>query len=547
MYIYKVYRDKTSQCPPFNSKMGRKELKKSKTYGFQRGNVPHNKGKTQATVSTPLPVPINRLPQDVFDSRVKTDSTGRMAISNAEGLPSQMKLLRPRPTKAAIDSCIDSKVQHPDSYTYKLYRPVDVEKLWNLAINQHKNCTGYLRFDSKNSRQWGWGWNEQLYCEKCGYVSKSCQLYEDEKTDNTPRRGRRRSQLNLGMQTALLAASVSNSAMIEICLTANIIPPSYTGLQKTANHVGEKIVSMNKASMESLREKIVTDSTDCGLENPDVINAEMVGRYNNPLFSGDRTPYQGATQVTMALCEQVTSGKKILSVFTGNKLCKRAEYLRRCGTEVTCPDHTGNCTANVAEDAAIGNEEAWATIVGEDIADTVKVNYLTTDGDSKIHTGFKKSHQACRNLKDPRHLVKAVKREFSKTTFSADLFQKFQGLPYGMLKARLATDVRNRCVAELQRAHIVHRGNLDQIKQNMPMAIGAMIQCYNGNCGQMCAEYSYCCQGLPDNHWKKTFLPHGATVYLSAKDEHLFKQCVLRYLSTECLDSTKLLTNTQKS
>lgn len=299
--------------------------------------------------------------------------------------------------------------------------------------------------------------------------------------------------------------------------------------------------------MESLREKIVTDSTDCGLENPDVINAEMDGRYNNPLFSGDRTPYQGATQVTMALCEQVTSGKKILSVFTGNKLCKRAEYLRRCGTEVTCPDHTGNCTANVAEDAAIGNEEAWATIVGEDIADTVKVNYLTTDGDSKIHTGFKKSHQACRNLKDPRHLVKAVKREFSKTTFSADLFQKFQGLPYGMLKARLATDVRNRCVAELQRAHIVHRGNLDQIKQNMPMAIGAMIQCYKGNCGQMCAEYSYCCQGLPDNHWKKTFLPHGATVYLSAKDEHLFKQCVLRYLSTECLDSTKLLTNTQKS
>ncbi|OWF43231.1 hypothetical protein KP79_PYT18817 [Mizuhopecten yessoensis] len=303
---------------------------------------------------------------------------------------------------------------------------------------------------------------------------------------------------------------------------------------------------MSKASMESLREKIVADNTTCGLEKPDLINAEMDGRYNNPLFSGDRTPYQGATQVTMTLCEQMTSDKKILSVFTGSKLCKRAEYLRRCGVQVTCPNHTGICTANVAEDAAIGNEEAWATIVGEEIADTLKINYLTTDGDSKTHTGMKKSHPACKNLKDPRHLVKSVKREFWKSTFSADLFQKFRGLPYGTLKSRLATDVRNRCVTELERAHIVHKGNLDQIKKNMPMTIEAMIQCYKGNCAEMCAEFSYCCQGLPDNHWSKTFLPQGIVLCLSAKDEHHFKQCVLKYLSTECLDSTKLLTSTQK-
>ncbi|OWF40472.1 hypothetical protein KP79_PYT25102 [Mizuhopecten yessoensis] len=163
-------------------------------------------------------------------------------------------------------------------------------------------------------------------------------------------------------------------------------PPSYTGLQKTANHVGEKIVTMSKASMESLREKIVADNTTCGLEKPDLINAEMDGR---------------------------------------QKLCKRAEYLRRCGVEVTCPNHTGICTANVAEDAAIGNEEAWATIVGEEIADTLSINYLTTDGDSKTHTVMKKSQPACKNLKDPRHLVKSVKRVFWKSTFSADLFQKF--------------------------------------------------------------------------------------------------------------------------
>ncbi|OWF44116.1 hypothetical protein KP79_PYT01767 [Mizuhopecten yessoensis] len=207
-----------------------------------------------------------------------------MAISNAEGLPSNMKLLRPKPTKAAIDFCMDSEVQHTNSYTYNLYRPIDLEKLWNSAIRQHnrqhKHCTGYLRFDSKNSRQWGWGWTEQLYCETCGYVSESCKMYEDEKTDNDiPKRGRRRSQLNLGIQTALMAAS------------------------KTANHVGEKIVTMSKASMESLREKDVADITTCGLEKPDLINAEMDGRYNNPLFNGDRTPYQGATQVTMTLCE----------------------------------------------------------------------------------------------------------------------------------------------------------------------------------------------------------------------------------------------------
>jgi hypothetical protein len=51
------------------------------------------------------------------------------------------------------------------------------------------------------------------------------------------------------------------------------------------------------------------------------------------------------------MIENNTTDKKIVSLFTGNKLCNVASRLRGKGFNIICPNHYGLCTANLAEDA----------------------------------------------------------------------------------------------------------------------------------------------------------------------------------------------------
>jgi hypothetical protein len=107
--------------------------------------------------------------------------------------------------------------------------------------------------------------------------------------------------------------------------------------------------------MKEIRETIVEENEMCGFENPNLVNVESDARYNN---SGV-TPFQAGTQVVQTMCENNTKNKKIVSVFLGNKLCNVTSRLRNKGIVVKCPHHNGHCTANLADDAVIGNETEY--------------------------------------------------------------------------------------------------------------------------------------------------------------------------------------------
>lgn len=52
--------------------------------------------------------------------------------------------------------------------------------------------------------------------------------------------------------------------------------------------------------------------------------------------------------------------------------------------EVICPNHLfGVCTANIADDASIGNEAAYSKACAIKVRNFLKISHLTTDGDSK--------------------------------------------------------------------------------------------------------------------------------------------------------------------
>jgi hypothetical protein len=61
-----------------------------------------------------------------------------------------------------------------------------------------------------------------------------------------------------------------------------------------------------------------------------------------------------------------------------------ASRLRGKGFNIICPNHYGLCTANLAEDAVIGNETVYSKKCAVEVSDYLKISHITTDGDSKI-------------------------------------------------------------------------------------------------------------------------------------------------------------------
>jgi hypothetical protein len=110
-------------------------------------------------------------------------------------------------------------------------------------------------------------------------------------------------------------------------------------MQKTSNQVSNRVEDINKESMKDIRAELVRNNRSYGLTNCNLVRVESDACYNNPLFSAGPTPFQVGTQVTYSMIENNTTDKKIVSLFTGNKLCNVASRLRGKGFNIICPNH----------------------------------------------------------------------------------------------------------------------------------------------------------------------------------------------------------------
>lgn len=101
----------------------------------------------------------------------------------------------------------------------------------------------------------------------------------------------------------------------EIFMALNCPVPSYTGLHYTASKVGPQIVNMVREDLQRERAHLKDVLESHGFPRQTPIPVEEDGRYNNPLYwSGDRTPFKPATQMTYTVSENVTPGKKIIGI-----------------------------------------------------------------------------------------------------------------------------------------------------------------------------------------------------------------------------------------
>ncbi|XP_062604515.1 uncharacterized protein LOC134266309 [Saccostrea cucullata] len=288
------------------------------------------------------------------------------------------------------------------------------------------------------------------------------------------------------MSLGRMGTSLTTEGMRGMLLTANIHPASASSMQDTANKVGEKISSVNRRSMTDIRKSLKEKNSECGLPVNSSIRAEGDARYNNSTFSAlGKTPFQAGTQVTYTMCENVTSEKKIISVFCGNKLCKKGEYMRGKGEQVTCPGHTG-CTANLTQQTNIGNEKQWAAECIEELnkdEDPLTISHLTTDGDSAASQGASiKQGKNIENLKDLRHFFESQRKETSKAPFGERMFPGRTKADRESAKKRFAQDLKTRCRSEYEKAHKYFGGDMQKLTNALSYAVDAIISCYRELC-----------------------------------------------------------------
>ena len=472
---------------------------------FQKGNIPHNKG----------------LQCNTEDS------------NNASFSPPVLRSEKTRNNDLEVNSnrCLNLKL---------------TQDLFHDAMTEHRaltsECRGKLEWDMSAEQQWGLGWKERLKCNTCPYLSRLTPLYQE---IYTHKRGRRAAAINKGLQIGMKTTGISNQGMRNILLAANIPPPSAASMQVQANQVGEAIVELNEQSMANIREDLHKKTAGAP------IRIEGDARYNNPLFSGGgKTPFQPATQVTYTVCENTTPEKKVIAIFTGNKLCKVAQLERNRGRAVKCPHHAGTCTADLEEDSAIGDERAWVKKCTQQLQQSkLTVSHFTGDGDSKAFEGVKEMQKSTVDrLYDLRHLANAQKRFVQKIQFTASVLPATQMKEKRRQLQLLAQDLSSRCIAELKEAHKYHKGDMMQIQRHMPKAVQAIMKCYESCESSTCDEGSYICKPGLKKPWKKLFLPVGFYLDLSSSSDRAnLESAINMILGETALKITKYLTTTQKS
>ena len=160
----------------------------------------------------------------------------------------------------------------------------------------------------------------------------------------------------------------------------NISPPSVNSMNELADRISKEVVEMNEENMSNIRKEIKMTKEVAGEIDPGCIRVEGDGRFNNRF--GD-TPFQQATQAVYTVLENESPKKRVITISIANMLCKRGQIARLKEKSIACPNHPGSCTANIPEDAVIGNEEKYARKCARKInEDGFTIKYFTADGDS---------------------------------------------------------------------------------------------------------------------------------------------------------------------
>ncbi|XP_071171005.1 uncharacterized protein [Mytilus edulis] len=173
---------------------------------------------------------------------------------------------------------------------------------------------------------------------------------------------------------------MSTTGLQKLFLGSNIPAPSTSSMQHSANVVSEIIEEYNQKDLAQKR-KFLKEINILKGDNPNIINTQADGMYNNTIYSGmGKTPFQPATQCTYNMLENNTYKHNIVSTRQVSKLCSNKSEHK---TKTKVKYHKGHCSASIEMHDSIGSKERRAKDCLLDLKnDGLEVQEITTDPDS---------------------------------------------------------------------------------------------------------------------------------------------------------------------
>ena len=310
--------------------MGRKEYRSKKKTFFKRGYpgkyLPQKLDPSEKVVHRSM----KRTSQNVQDFVLQNTANGLIVHHNAEGVPQGLSLPRDtegtevditalRSTDQLIRSAqVNQQKSINNEDTYMLLHKDRLCTFWNHAFRCHtsyrKDCTGDLQLNDQLCRKWDLIWELAVTCTWCQFSSDRMKIFSEV---NTGLRGRKSATVNMGLQVGLSEQGISNTGMRQVLAATNVIPPSASAMQKSANRVKEIISFTNEHDMANNCNELQHLNMLLGRSPNHPIPAEADATYNNKIYSGvGITPFRAGTQATMLVEENLTPQKKTRQIRT---------------------------------------------------------------------------------------------------------------------------------------------------------------------------------------------------------------------------------------
>jgi len=264
-----------------------------------------------------------------------------------------------------------------------------------------------------------------------------------------------------------------------------------------------QIQHINEKNMKERRKHLIDINKLRGKKNLHSVSVQMDGMYNSRLYAGvGRTPFQPATQTIYTVAENETTDHNILSINTKNKLCSTHSSLEiepdsgRLHNECT-----NECSANIPMVKSIGDEYSWAKECLLDLKkDGIEVDYVVTDPDSSAYKAAKDlfkenvTKTEPEHFIDTRHLSENFRKGLKKEKNLLNIMPARTQLQRQKLLNTFATDLAERCNAEVTKSIEVHGGDFRKIRNKISYVVDAIANCYMQN-HTLCRKHSFVCQG----------------------------------------------------
>ena len=457
--------------------------------------------------------------------------------------------------KSMLEKAQEAASENAEMDTYRLFHAQKLCDLFNEAIAGHRgmnpHCTGVFSFYLAGEMQRGVCWREQLACSECDYISPRRNIYKE--VEST-KRGPKTATANLGIQVGCAHTGISNTGLGRILLAANTPAPAKNSMQKTANQTSKVIEQANEKDMDNIIKELKEVQQARGHKMDAPIDIAMDARYNNPVHSGvGVTPYQAASQVTHLVTESITKHGKIIRKTDRSKLCQVCA-IHSGKSESAPPPH--ECTASLKVSDPIGDERALARESLLSLNDRgVTANIVTTDPDASAFRGAEdlflegKLRSPPKHNIDTRHMLSNQRKKTKGMTFSKTMFHGCATQRQRQrATVRFGNDLSTRCHAEHSAAVRAFEGDAGKVSGVMPKVRQAMMKCYSAD-HSLCAKDSYVCRGTATRNWlvRSSFLANNFKIdKRTDEDYEKLNDCINYRLSSEALQKTRYLLNTQK-